>query len=262
MNRRKTQSGAVSGTVIVAILLAIVASTAGGLIWYKQQPQVLPPARNDDNGIMLLIPAGPFLQGETKQQAVAPAFYIDRTEVTNRMYAAFCRATGHALPENFPADKPNLPVVDIAIEDATAFAKYAGKRLPDALEWEKAFRGAGGRVYPWGDTPDNSKANVEAKELILADAMPEGGSQYNILQMAGNAAEFVRTVNPPTPADVERMASQMTPAPTAKEAWYGVKGGAFNQTLAAALPWKYEAVPARFHSPFVGFRCVRDATRR
>lgn len=224
----------------------------------------MPPALNDDNGVMLLIPPGPFVHGPDKSPGVAPAFYIDRTEVTNRMYAAFCQATKRPLPPGFPENKPNLPVVNVTIEDAATFAKYAGKRLPDALEWEKAYRGSEGRLYPWGNDADPAKANIAGSkaEPIIADALPEGGSPYNILQMAGNVREFTRTINAPTAADIERMAKLISPPPTAREAWYGVRGGSFSTPLDAALPWKYEAVPASYRASDVGFRCVKDPPRR
>jgi len=193
----------------------------------------MPPALNDDNGVMLLIPAGPFVHGPEKTPAVAPAFYIDRTEVTNRMYADFCRATSHPLPAGFRADQPNMPVVNISIEDATTFAKHAGKRLPDALEWEKAYRGSEGRLYPWGNEP-----KTLSTQLQIADSAPETGSPYNILHMADNVKEFTRTLGP---------------SPNPQVPYYQVRGG--------TPPWTYESVPQTWSSADTGFRCVKDPRR-
>ncbi len=264
----KSQKGAVSGSLVVIVLLALIAAVGGGLIWYKQQPQALPPALNNSQGVMLLIPAGPFPQGPNREQAVVPAFYIDRIEVTNRMYGEFCHATQRPLPPDFPSTRPDDPVVNVTISDAATYAKWADKRLPDAIEWEKAYRGTTGRLYPWGDDADPTKANVadnakltEHKRLI-ADSMTEGGSPYNILQMAGNVAEYIRTLSPPTPADVDRLSRVMNPAPTAKEGWYGAKGGSYDQPLEAVVPWSYTAVPDGYRAPNLGFRCVKDPPRR
>jgi formylglycine-generating enzyme required for sulfatase activity len=236
--------------LIVVILLAIVAVVAGGLVWYKQQPQALAPALNDENGVMLLIPAGPFVYGADKKPGVAPAFYIDRTEVTNRMYAEFCHATHREFPPDLMNKAPNLPVTNITIEDAASFAKWASKRLPDALEWEKAFRGSDGRLYPWGNTPDMTRANIGDANPgpVQADSMPEGGSPYNILHMMGNVAEFTRT--------------QASVPEGSREALYEVRGGSYRTPPEDALPWKSRAVNTSFRAPDVGFRCVRDLPRR
>ena len=86
---------------------------------------------------MVLAPAGNFLFGEARDASWLPAFYIDKTEVTNAAYAAFCKASAYDLPPDFPPDKPDYPVVNVSMADARAFAAWAGKRIPSGREWRR-----------------------------------------------------------------------------------------------------------------------------
>ena len=54
-------------------------------------------------------------------------------------------------------------MVNVSIIDAQNFATWAGKRMPTARQWEKAARGVDGRIYPWGNEPDASLANLGSK---------------------------------------------------------------------------------------------------
>ena len=155
------------------------------------KPPALAKVLSTSTGSMVLVPAGEFGFGGDKQRISLPAFYIDRTEVPNAEYAKFCRATSRPLPEGFAADRPDYPVVNVTIADARAFAGWAGKRLPNPAEWEKAARGADGRTFPWGNEHDPSRANVGTHELRPVKDFAGGASPFGALQMVGNVWEFV-----------------------------------------------------------------------
>ena len=222
-------------------------------------------ARIDDAlGEMVLIPAGPFAYGAAKEQVELPAFYIDVTEVTNEDFEEFAKVTGHPLPADFVRGKPGYPVVNVSVEDALAFAKWAGKRLPTAKEWEKAARGLDGRHYPWGNEPTASYANVADnpddtwQHLVSVDAFRLGRSPFKVLQLIGNVRELTGEQSAPTVTALREFTEKLSPPPTADERWVVVKGGSFRDKLGeTSLPMS-EIVPARYRDDDLGFRCVKD----
>jgi len=245
------------GFLVLALGLAVA-------LYLVIKPKPLAPFIDGKSGRMVLVPSGPFLSGEKKQpSAVVPAFYIDKTEVTNAAYKAFCDATHRALPEGFPADKPNYPVVNVSILDATEFAKWAGEELPSALQWEKAARGAEGRLFPWGDTKDASLANIgPAGELRPADSFPEGASPYGALNMVGNVWELIYELTAPSEFSLHNPAfAGLNPPPAPGESWYQIRGGSYNYKpgLQEGLVWDETTIPARWKDANIGFRCVKAA---
>jgi formylglycine-generating enzyme required for sulfatase activity len=251
--------------VVTAVLAVALLAGAAAYYWPKPKAAAMPgPALAATvvapSGAMVLAPAGNFLFGEKKEAVWMPAFYVDKTEVTNAAYAAFCKAAAHDLPPDFPPDKPDYPVVNVSMADARAFAAWAGKRIPSGREWEKAARGEKGQTFPWGDQLDRSRTNIGMALLLPADAFPKGASPYGALQMVGNAWEWVSDMRSPAREEVADFATRMNPPLASDEMWYAVRGGGFDYPqLTPLLVWDSKAAPERWRSYDIGFRCVKDA---
>ncbi|MBI3089361.1 MAG: SUMF1/EgtB/PvdO family nonheme iron enzyme [Candidatus Tectomicrobia bacterium] len=144
---------------------------------------------------MVDIPAGAFLMGANDgdpgeaplRRVELAAFAIDRTPVTEAAYAAW--KPSHPIPPG----KAEHPVVNVTWEEARAYCRAQGKRLPSEAEWEKAARGTDGRRYPWGEVFDAGRANTPAGPHLgttPVGAYPGGASVYGVLDMAGNVWEW------------------------------------------------------------------------
>lgn len=239
-----------------AALLLVVAGVAAYLIAGRKQEAKTtgPPAG------MLLVPAGSFRAGQDRHSASLPDFYIDKTEVTNAEYAKFCQATSRPVPQLAPG-LGEYPATNVTYYDATAFASWAGKRLPTALEWEKAARGGDGRVYPWGDEPRKELAAVDAAAPVPETLLSGGASPYGAVHMAGNAAEWVDQRLTPSLQAVELYTKLLPAAASPGETWFAIKGGSFKRPIEFAVTWEFSAVPAHFSSDEIGFRCVKDPAK-
>jgi len=228
----------------------------------------LSPTLSTPTGLMVLVPDGTFLFGQDRRPVRLPSFYIDQTEVTNAAYLKFSQETGYPLPDAFPANKPDYPVVNIMIEDARQFATWAGKRLPTSQEWEKAARGTQGWTYPWGDEKDPTRANVKDNRTLLKhEIMPvngfdSGASVFHAQQMVGNVWEFVDQVGHPDSAAAQARARLLQPPPRPEEGWYLIRGGSYRENLAEQVMYDSAIVPARWKDTTVGFRCVLDPAQR
>jgi len=129
------------------------------------------------------------------------SYWVDKYEVTNAEYAKFLRETGHRPPRDWsgeepPTGKEDHPVVHITHESAEAYANWAGKQLPTAEQWLRAFRGSRKTLYPWGDQFDHSRAcvyeNANATEPVTAS--PHDVSPREVFNLVGNARELMRDV--------------------------------------------------------------------
>jgi serine/threonine-protein kinase len=262
---------------LLPVVLLVIAGVGVGVYFALQSPAkvveipkkeaaapaaALAPTLSTPGGEMMLVPAGDFQFGEKKETVALPAFYIDKTEVTNEAYGLFCKEKGYAPPAGLASAKPDYPVVNVSIQDAMAFAQWAGKRLPSAREWEKAARGTDGRIYPWGNNPDPAKANVGTGKVLPALALPEGASPFGALHMAGNVFELIDQTGTPSENMKAYFAKVLKPPPAPDENWSTIRGQAFapeGKSLDPGVLFDSTSVPARWKDPNIGFRCVKDA---
>ena len=184
-----------------------------------------------DRGEMVAVAARPFTMGAAGgpdderpvHQVHVAAFEIDRLPVTNARFAEFLNAIGtqnkngerlfdaddpdariHKIGNRWVTDKgfENHPVVEVSWPGARDYCAWRNRRLPTEAEWEKAARGTDGRKYPWGNTPpDRTRGQFAARYNATApvDAFPAGASPYGVLDMAGNAWEWVSSAYQPYP---------------------------------------------------------------
>lgn len=219
-------------------------------------------------------------------------FWIDEFEVSNADYAAFVADSGHAPAAFVNEDDLNQqdqPVTGVQHADATAYCAWAGKRLPTEIEWEKAARGTDGRIYPWGNQADLSRAHISGDAPVSINANAGDISPYGVRGMAGNVSEWVadtRTaragicrdnnlVNREATPEMREMIAQLTAdnggvlpelcaAPASMdesipgEPCAYIKGNSWNgrdhMTVASNRMWDY----ADAYAEFVGFRCAKD----
>jgi iron(II)-dependent oxidoreductase len=195
-------------------------------------------------------------------------FFIDRTPVTNRQFKAFLDSTRYHPRDdaNFVKDWVNgaypdgwadRPVTWVSLEDARAYAAWAGKRLPNEWEWQYAAQGADGRLYPWGNAwradavPEPDKGRELAPPAPVG-AHPQGASPFGVLDLVGNVWQWTNEFQDEhTRAAILRGGSSYQP----QDAWWYFPQAYRNDQHSKLLLM----APGRDRSGSIGFRCAADA---
>ena len=196
-----------------------------------------------------------------------PPYAIDLTPVTNVQFAQFLKATGYrpSQAENFlkhwenDAPPPGLddhPVVYVDLNDARAYSKWAGKRLPTEKEWQYAAQGSDNRAYPWGNRFQEDFCNTgRTGETTSVTAFPQGRSPFGCYDMCGNVWEWTES---------ERS--------DGRTRFCIIRGGSFFKAEGSSWYADGGPQPCNFGAKFIlmwpgldrcatiGFRCVVDVT--
>jgi len=213
---------------------------------------------------MILIPGSTFMMGDPEgepdeqpaHKVVMAPFFLDIHEVTVSQYARFLAATGYPAPLfwNPELDRPDDPVVGVSWFDASAYAAWAGKRLPTEAEWEYACRGGTGTRYPWGDEPRRSAANFESFGIMPVKSFAAHG--FGLYDMAGNVWEWC---NDWYDAGFYGHSPGDNPQGPAVGFHKVLRGGAWYCTAEAVRSANRFFAAPETQSFAIGFRCARDA---
>jgi formylglycine-generating enzyme required for sulfatase activity len=201
---------------------------------------------------MVYVPAGSFIMGSNigdpderpEHIDVTNAFFIDRYEVSNGEFARF--DTSYKFKTG---DEERAAIVTWF--QANAYATWAGKRLATEKEWEKAARGTDGRMFPWGNSFDESFVVWDQSESRGGSiAKPE--SPYGCFDMAGSVWEWTADWYKPYPGNNKPMEQY-------GEVYKVMRGGSsFNNFSFYRTTQRYYLLPEKISRYPVGFRCVKD----
>jgi len=216
---------------------------------------------------MGFIPAGWFTMGEDDERTsnqpqhrvYLDAYCIHLLEVTQQAFSEFLNETGYQAngwSRPFTEEDSELPATGVTWKDAQAYCQWAGLRLPTEAEWEKAARGVDGRRYPWGDVWDAGKANTAEYEkgtVLPVGSFPEGASPYGLLDMAGNAAEWVADY---FDFNYYRVTPDHNPTGPTQVLDHGLRGGSFASTNNQTTTYFRDSSHSARTNIRVGFRCA------
>jgi formylglycine-generating enzyme required for sulfatase activity len=247
----------------------------------------LPEEIIDAEGVpMRLVPAGEFLWWSDYHElpVYLDAYYIDKHEVTNALYAVCVEAGLCPAPHEGSRTRSSyygnpeyaeFPVVNVNWEDANTYCLWRETQLPTEAQWEKAAHGTDALPYPWGnESTDCREANhasgkfesvtSNVTEYVLEPCVgdttsvgsyEDGVSPYGVYDMEGNVSEWVADW-----ANYDDSSQEQSPYanPTGPESgvWRVFRGSSWNQGInSAASPDGGD--PVFYTSDDLGFRCAR-----
>jgi formylglycine-generating enzyme required for sulfatase activity len=203
-----------------------------------------------------------------EQRMQVKSFWIDKYPVTNAEFKKFLDSS-HYHPQDdlnflrdwkdgsFPAGWEDRPVTWVSLEDARAYAAWAGKRLPHEWEWQYAAQGSDGRTYPWGNDWNASAVPVPDKSRTMrgpdaVDAHPQGKSPFGVMDLVGNVWQWTdEFTDDHTRSGILRGGEYYQPQGSI---WYFPRTYKLNEHGKLLL-----TAPSLDRSGGLSFRCVQDA---
>lgn len=264
----------------------------------KTTPAVKPPKN------MVRIPAGSFtsnkyLVGDSfipypanptqpNEKVAMPAYYMDKYPVTNADFKVFLDASNYKPSDttnflkhwqngNIPKGQENFPVIYVSYEDAKAYAKWAGKRLPSEIEWQYAAQTEKGNEWPWVQkTPierveepvtntlsvwkikgiDEGRCNIGDGKLYAVGSYPKGVNPYGLYDLVGCVWQLTNDLydNGTYQYIMMKGGSYFLPS----SSWWYVQGGPrelYYRQYLLRVSQGFE------RNATVGFRCIVDAVK-
>ncbi|MEW6742424.1 MAG: SUMF1/EgtB/PvdO family nonheme iron enzyme [Planctomycetota bacterium] len=244
--------------------LLVAAAVAGCERGPASHAPLLPELRD-----MVLVPEDP-----TDPSVAGRAFFADRFEVTDGEYFQLLKASGYRPADTtsflrhwprdasgepvLPEERRDYPVRWVNFDDAQAYARFYGKRLPTAGEWARCARPSRDARYPWHDHFHRAFCNVLSTGIggpTAVGTFEEGRSPPGCYDIVGNVWEWTTT-----------RADERSHQPV-----YLIRGGSFADPAGRALENDFARVDDRPPPPpqrseaatnrnaALGFRCVLDA---
>jgi len=238
-----------------------------------------------DGMTLVYVPAGNFTMGDIALNAVyhdvkphpvyLDSFWIDKTDITNKMYAMCVNAGVCQAPTKVRSymrssyygnsQYDNYPVIYVNWNMAKTYCEWAGRELPTDAQWEKAARGTDGRTYPWGNSIDCSVANYHGKEnetdyctgdTTEVGAYPNGVSPYGALDMAGDVWQWVADWYDPS---YYNHSPSSNPSGPASGQYRILRGGAWLDPEGLLRSAEHDWLDPNITCNGLGFRCAMSA---
>ncbi len=265
----------------VFCLLLVVLLGVSGLFYGCSKTEEAPPADSSSEppppprkmpGEYVTIPAGEFELGsdqrpekdpkpqfyEPAHKVDLPAYQIGIFEVTNGEFIKFQLESDYSAEGNwrqfYGIGKEDHPVANVTFQDAEAYCKWAGGRLPTEAEWEKAARGPEGYAFPWGNEWKDASCNCN--EAGYSNVVPVGEvagdvSGYGVHDTLGNVTEWTSDKFKPYPNSPKKSDPNYNKGfIVVRGASYAIKGRSFSLWIRGAY------LPKSQYG--IGFRCVKD----